>query len=111
MGKYGKRELSQSLVSQYIGGRGFTSKLQYDEVGPEVDPLSPDNILVIATGPLTGVPAPSTARFTAGGRSPLTGILGDANCGGFFGPELKFAGYDMVILRKKSSKPRVSLDR
>ncbi len=104
-GEIRQRELSQSLVSQYIGGRGFTSKLQYDEVGPEVDPLSPDNILVIATGPLTGIPAPSTARFTAGGRSPLTGILGDANCGGFFGPELKFSGYDMVIFRKKAQNP------
>ena len=69
-GEIRQRELSQSLVSQYIGGRGFTSKLQYDEVGPEVDPLSPDNILVIATGPLTGIPAPSTARFTAGADLP-----------------------------------------
>jgi len=104
-GEIRQADLDLSLVTQYIGGRGFTSRLQYNEVSPEVDPLSPDNILVMATGPLTGIPAPATGRFTAGGRSPLTGILGDANCGGFFGPELKLAGYDMLVFRKRSPKP------
>ncbi|MFQ5763173.1 MAG: aldehyde ferredoxin oxidoreductase family protein, partial [Candidatus Bathyarchaeia archaeon] len=100
-----KQETPEGLVSNYLGGRGFTSRIQWDEVDPATDALSPENGLILTTGPLTGTAAPSSARYVAGGRSPLTGILGDANSGGFWGPELKLAGYDAVIFRGKAAKP------
>jgi len=100
-----EKPLSSDLVTGYIGGRGFTSRIQYDGITPSVDPLGPENILVFATGPLTGSGVPASSRFVVACRSPLTGILGDANCGGHWGPELKFSGYDMVIARGRAEKP------
>ncbi len=101
-----KREpLDQALALAYIGGRGFTSRLQYDLIAPGADPLGPDNVIIIAPGPLTGTSAPSSGRFTLGGRSPLTGILGDANSGGVWGAVLKRAGYDLLIIHGQSSSP------
>lgn len=100
-----EKPLRADLVDNYIGGRGFTSRLQYEETGPTVDPLGPENILVFATGPLTGSGIPCSSRFVVGCRSPLTGILGDSNCGGNWGPELKFSGYDMIIVRGSAQKP------
>jgi aldehyde:ferredoxin oxidoreductase len=87
--------LDVAFARAYIGGRGFTSRLQYDLIPPNVDPLGPDNVLIIAPGALTGTSAPSAARFVVAGRSPLTGILGDANSGGFVGAVLKRAGYSL----------------
>ncbi|MCX6093593.1 MAG: aldehyde ferredoxin oxidoreductase family protein [Candidatus Bipolaricaulota bacterium] len=98
-------DLDPAMAADYIGGRGFTSKIQFDRTTPKTDPLGPDNVLIFATGPLTGTPASSTARFTIGARSPLTGLLGDSNIGGFWGPELKFAGFDMVIVTGKAEHP------
>lgn len=103
-GKYEINKLRPDLVSMYVGGRGFTSRLQYEETGPETGPLRPNNVLIFATGPLTGT-VPSGSRFTVGAKSPLTGILGDSNCGGNWGPELKFAGFDMLIIKGASKKP------
>lgn len=100
-----KEPLNEAFAMAYIGGRGFSSRLQYDLNAPHVDPLSPDNVLIIAPGALTGTPAPSSGRFTIGGRSPLTGILGDANSGGFWGAVLKRAGYDMIVVRGQAPHP------
>jgi len=100
-----KKPLDKKLSRLFIGGRGFTSKTLYDEVSPNVDPLHPENTLIFATGPLTGTPAPSASRFLAAARSPLTRFLGDSNSGGHWGPELKFAGYDMIIIKGKSMEP------
>ena len=99
------KELDKTLGKNFIGGRGFTSKIQYDEISKEVDPLSEKNILVLATGPLTGTMTPGGGRMTVGAKSPLTGILGDSNFGGHWGKALKAAGYDVVILRGKLEKP------
>jgi aldehyde:ferredoxin oxidoreductase len=99
------RELERDFASKYIGGRGFTSRLQYDLIPVGIDPLGPENVLVVAPGALSGALAPSAARVVFGGRSPLTGILGDANSGGFFGAILKNAGYSLIILRGKASHP------
>jgi aldehyde:ferredoxin oxidoreductase len=104
-GKWAKRPLSGKLARSFIGGRGFTTKMQWDALAPRTDPLSPENILVFAAGPLVGTGVPLAARFTVGGKSPLTGILGDSNCGGQWGPELKFSGYDMVVVRGRSKSP------
>ena len=100
-----EKPLRSDLVDDYIGGRGFTSRLQYEEIDPSVDPLGPENILIFAAPPLTGSGVPCSSRFVVGCRSPLTGILGDANCGGNWGPELKFSGYDMIIARGRAKKP------
>jgi aldehyde:ferredoxin oxidoreductase len=98
-------ELDRSLAEDYMGGKGFGAKILYDQLPPGCEPLSADNILVFATGPLTGTFAPSSGRFEVCTKSPATGLWLDSNCGGFFGPELKFAGYDMVIIRGKAAKP------
>ena len=97
--------LLQELVDNYIGGRGFVAKIIYDEVPAKADPLGVENKLVVATGPLTGQPLPGSGRTHFGIISPATGIYGDANMGGHFGPELKYAGYDILVVEGGSSKP------
>ena len=98
-------ELDRSLASDFMGGKGFGAKILYDQLSAGCDPLSADNILVFATGPLTGTFAPSSGRFEVCTKSPATGLWLDSNCGGYFGPELKYAGYDIVIIRGKAAKP------
>jgi len=93
------------LITGFLGGRGFNSKILYDEVPKNVDPLSPQNKLMFATGPLVGTAFPLGARFNVSAKSPLTGILGDSNAGGHFAAEMKFAGYDQIIIEGKSRKP------
>ena len=100
-----KAELDPCLANDYMGGKGFGAKILYDQLPPRCEPLSADNILVFATGPLTGTLAPSSGRFEVCTKSPATGLWLDSNCGGYFGPELKFAGYDMIIVRGKAQAP------
>ena len=95
----------KSLIAEFLGGRGFNSKRLYDEIPKDVDPLSPQNKLMFATGPLVGTAFPLGARFNVSAKSPLTGILGDSNAGGNFAAEMKFAGYDQIIIEGKSRKP------
>ena len=92
------------LITNFLGGRGFNSKRLYDEVTKNVDPLSPQNKLIFATGPLVGTAFPLGARFNVTAKSPLTGILGDSNAGGHFAAEMKFAGYDQIVIEGKSRK-------
>lgn len=94
-----------SLYRDYIGGYGLGARILYDRMKPGVDPLGPDNMLGLLTGPLTGTPTPTGARYVAVAKSPLTGGWGDANSGGKFGPILKFAGYDGVFFTGISEKP------
>jgi aldehyde:ferredoxin oxidoreductase len=95
----------ERLYHDYIGGYGLAARLLYDRMKPGVDPLGPENILGLVTGPLTGTPAVGGSRFMAVGKSPLTGGWGDANCGGHFGPHLKMAGFDGVFFTGISPKP------
>lgn len=104
-GKIEKEPLREDLRLNYVGGRGINSRLLFEEVTSEVDPLSPENRLIFGTGPFSGTAAPSIARFTVTARSPLTGIHGDANAGGRFGPALKRAGIDHIIFMGKSDEP------
>lgn len=92
-------------ITKFLGGRGFNSKRLYDEVTKNVDPLSPQNKLIFATGPLVGTAFPLGARFNVTAKSPLTGILGDSNAGGNFAAEMKFSGYDQIVIEGKSRKP------
>jgi len=94
--------IEKSLITRFLGGRGFNSKRIYDEIPKGVDPLSPQNKLMFATGPLVGTAFPLGARFNVTAKSPLTGILGDSNAGGHFAAEMKFAGCDQIILEGKS---------
>ena len=94
-----------SLYLDYIGGYGIGAKVLYDHQKGGVDPLGPDNMLGFVTGPLTGTPANTGARYVVVCKSPITGGWGDANSGGIFGPVLKFAGYDGVFVTGIADKP------
>ncbi|MFA4836501.1 MAG: aldehyde ferredoxin oxidoreductase family protein [Dehalococcoidia bacterium] len=104
-GDWEVEELDMDLAERFIGGRGIGGKILFDEVDPNVDPLGPDNKLIFATGPLTGTGAPTGCRYMVVAKSPLTGTIGYANSGGYFGAELKYAGYDVIIFEGKSEKP------
>jgi len=97
--------LNEEYAKQFIGGSGLAARYLYDLLNPDLDPLHPANPLFFITGPLTGTRAPSCGRFVVCARSPLTGLWGEAHCGGFFGPEMRFAGYDGIIINGKSPQP------
>jgi aldehyde:ferredoxin oxidoreductase len=97
--------IPESLYKDFIGGSGLGARILYSRQKAGVDPLGPENTLGFVTGPLTGTPAISGARYQAVAKSPLTGGWGDANSGGYFGPYLKFAGYDAVFFSGISEKP------
>ncbi len=100
-----KREKSDpDYMLEVIGGRGLNSRRLYDELDREIDPLSEENLLLIGVGPVTGSLFSTSAYMTISGKSPLTGILGDSAAGGFFGPEIKYAGYDQLIFTGKADK-------
>lgn len=104
-GEINVKELNPEFAENYLGGEGFGIKILWDEVPPEVEPLSPENKIIFATGPLNGTFWPNAGRLEAISKSPLTGIYGDSNCGGFFAPELKYAGFDYIIIEGKAEKP------
>jgi len=95
----------EGLARAYLGGRGLNVKRLWDELPAHTDGLSPENMLLFGVGPLAGTLFPGGARFNVTAMSPQTGILGDSNAGGFFGPELKFAGYDQVIVQGRAEHP------
>ncbi len=97
--------LNDELCRRFIGGYGLGAKIMFDRQRAGVDPLGPENTLGILTGPLTGTPAIGGSKYTVVGKSPLTYGWGDANSGGYFGPHLKFAGYDALFLIGISEKP------
>ncbi|MGE5589587.1 MAG: aldehyde ferredoxin oxidoreductase family protein [Bacillota bacterium] len=100
--------LPQEMYRDYLGGAGIAARLLWDRFGPALaglDPLAPENPLIFMTGPLTETGLPSCNRSTCSSLSPLTGIWGESNLGGYFGPELKFAGYDGVIVMGAAAHP------
>lgn len=97
--------LNMTWARQYLGSRGLASKYLVEEMDPKVDPLSPDNKIIWATGPLTGTMASTGGRYTVVTKGPLTGAIACSNSGGYWGAELKMAGWDMVIFEGKSAKP------
>ncbi len=104
-GRFREEPLSQSLIHDYIGGRGFGAKLLYDDLKPGTDPLGADNEIIFLTGPLCGTNAQSFGRWSIFFRSPLTGTGFSATGGGFIGNEMKAAGFDGVVIKGKSEKP------
>ncbi|MDP6355943.1 MAG: aldehyde ferredoxin oxidoreductase family protein [Planctomycetota bacterium] len=97
--------LDEALCRDFLGGYGIGAKLLYDRMEPGVDALGPDNLLGFFTGPLTGSPSIEGNRFVVVCKSPLTDTWGDANCGGTFGPHLKFAGYDGILFSGAAENP------
>jgi len=100
-----EKTLSEEMAKDFVGGYGIGARILYDMMKPGVDPLSPDNILGFISGPLNGSGAFFGGRYTVVCKSPVTGEWNDANSGGFFGPELKRAGYDGVFVSGAATKP------
>jgi aldehyde:ferredoxin oxidoreductase len=101
-----KEELiPEGKLKLYLGGRGLGVKYFTEEVDSKIDPFEPGNKLIFATGPLTGTQVPTSGRFSAVSKSPLTGTIFDCNSGGSFGPIMKSCGYDAVILEGKADSP------
>ena len=97
--------LDMTIARLFLGGRGLGARLLWDLVGPQVEPLSPENVLVFTTGPLTASGAQTSNRFTVSTKSPLTGTILDANSGGWWGMQFKRTGYDAMIVRGRASNP------
>ncbi|MEJ2728478.1 MAG: aldehyde ferredoxin oxidoreductase N-terminal domain-containing protein, partial [Deltaproteobacteria bacterium] len=97
--------LEEDICRHFLGGFGMGAHILFKRQLRGVDPLGPGNILGFLTGPVTGTAVPFCGRFTAVAKSPLTETWGDANCGGDFGPHLKFSGYDAVFFTGTSDKP------
>lgn len=98
--------LDMDLAQQYIGGAGLGVRILFERQKKGIDPLGPENILGFTTGPLTGTKTPTGARYMAVGKSPLTGGWGDANSGGYFGSELKNAGWDAIFFKGSAQSPK-----
>lgn len=102
---YEERELTPEMAEHFIGGYGIGAKVLFDMMKPGVDPLGPENIIGFTTGPLTGTGALLSGRYTVVCKSPVTNGWNDANSGGYFGPELKKAGYDAVFITGAAESP------
>jgi len=100
-----REKTDPAYMLNVIGGRGLNSTRLYEELERDCDPLGPENMLLIGVGPLTGTLLSASAFMTISGKSPMTGILGDSAAGGFFGTELKLAGYDQVVMTGRCEKP------
>lgn len=102
--KISKEKLDLMVARKFIGGLGLSTRILYDEVGPNVDPMGPNNVIVISTGVLVGTGAPTSNRVEITTKSPLTGIIGTGNFGGYWGHALKHAGYDAVVIKGRSKR-------
>jgi len=105
LGRISEEPLSEEMARKYVGAYGIGGRILYDEVPPWVEPFDPANRLIFSTGPVTGATTQTAGRNTVVTKSPLTGYFGDASCGGYWGAELKFAGYDNVIIHGKAPRP------
>lgn len=101
----GTEPLDEEIARAFLGGAGYAVRYLYDLVDECTNPLGAENPLFFMTGPLTGTRAPTAGRWVVCAKSPLTGIWGESNCGGFFGAELKFAGFDGVLVKGASERP------
>jgi len=105
-GKITKQPLDKEVAAKFIGGRGLNAKVLFDEVKAGIDPLGPENILCLSSGPLTGTSVSLSSRIEVSTLSPYSGILGDGNSGGDFPAFLRFAGYDQLIITGRASSPK-----
>lgn len=98
-------EQVDSYTDRFIGGKAINNKILFDSLNPSVGPFDPENLLLFGVGPLVGTPFPGACRVDIMSKSPVTGALGDAGMGGYLGAELKYAGYDNVIIEGRADKP------
>lgn len=103
--RHDQSRIDADILTRYIGGRGLGSYLALNQIPTHVDPLSPDNLLIFLTGPLTGTPFPGTGKFVVVTRSPATGTFCDSHSSGLLAPALRFAGYDVLIIRGQAPRP------
>lgn len=108
-GKADITKLPEEYYSKYIGGSGLAAKVFWERGNLDVDPLSPEAMLIFMNGPFAGLKLSGASRNSLAGRSPLTGHWGDSSCGGYFAPELRYAGYDGIIITGKAKKPSMLL--
>ncbi len=104
-GEITTQSFDEDFARKYLGGRGFAAKILWDELKPGIDPLGPENKLVFAIGPLTGMALPSSSKIVVAAKSPLTGGYGDGNLGTKFAVQLRRAGYDGMIIEGKADSP------
>jgi aldehyde:ferredoxin oxidoreductase len=100
-----REPLRADWARDYVGGRGIGTRYLYEMMDPKVDPFAPENVLIFATGPLTGTNASCGARYMVVTKGPLTNCITTSNSGGHWGPELRFAGYDLVIVEGRAKRP------
>lgn len=100
-----KEAFTEEFATTWVGGRGFAAKILFDELKPGIDPLGPENKLVVALGPISGIPAPNTGKAVVAAKSPLTGFYGDGNLGTHVSSQLRKAGYDALIVEGVAAKP------
>src|SRR5512135_2988976 len=105
IGRIEKRDVDPDFAREYVGGMGFSCRILYDEVGPDIDPYDPENIVIFANGTFTGTHVPCGSRTEITTKHPLTGSVGTGSTGGIWGTLLKHAGYDLIIVRNKAEKP------
>ncbi|MBP1704523.1 MAG: for [Chloroflexi bacterium] len=98
---------TEEFAYRWIGGRGFAVKILYDELPPRIDPLGPENKLIVAVGPISGIPAPNTGKTVVAAKSPLTGGYGDGNLGTRVTDQLRKAGYDAIIIEGRAAQPTI----
>ncbi|MBE3068569.1 MAG: aldehyde ferredoxin oxidoreductase, partial [Chloroflexi bacterium] len=89
----------------YLGGASLAARLLYPLLTADLDPVSPESPLLFLNGPLSGTAGPAVGRFVVCGKSPATGLWAESNCGGFWGPELRFCGYDGLWINGKADRP------
>ena len=104
-GSFEKRPLDEDMIKDYLLGAGYLSRVLFDHIPKGIDPLSEKNVLGIATGLLTGSMFPQASRHVVAALSPLTDVWGESHAAGFWGAELKFAGYDAIVFTGASKSP------
>jgi len=104
-GQVETKYIPEEIRRKYLGMRGIDTYLLYNHVKPGIDPLGPENVLLVSSGPLAGTPVPSSCRTHASALSPLTNCVGSTSMGNYFGPELRYAGFDHLVVTGKSEKP------
>ncbi len=103
--RFNVQKLDENIIKKYIGGYGIGGKILYDELPSWSSPYDPENLLIFGTGPITGTQTPTASRYVVVTKSPLSGYFGDANSGGYFGPMMKWSGFDFIVFKGISKDP------
>lgn len=104
-GTHAIEPLNMDWAMAFVGERGLATKYLWESMDPKADAMGPDNVLIFATGPLTGTMASTSGRYAVVTKGPLTGAIACSNSGGKFGAELKFAGFDLLIVHGRAERP------